>query len=334
MSLAGIRGWVYGVFGVIMLSTLWVTSLTTLSDRANATALLTEAGAHILNPFLVDRSLGLGQDTYAALEAQARARPSQPLTFQLLKARVLGREIIGHSYPDVVRLVYSRVAAVYYDGGPGAAFAIPPELQQVLPNFGLFNPNNLPILPGGPTVSQLPPFLKPFFTFVGLTPATFTAAGHQSLLSLLPWFWIAAVVLGVLTILLNRSEQRLAGLAQSVVHSSWPIVGVLVGLLIASATFEKDLFAPYVGVLGVVSRAFLPVYGAALVVGLVVVGLTRLLPAILRRQQGTGPAAPPQMPPEAAAALGAMGLRMPPMAPPAGEPQPRQVPPPAAGSQG
>ena len=81
MSLAGIRGWIYGLFGVIMLSTLWVTSLSTLSDRASATALLTEAGAHILNPFLVDRGLGLGQDTYAALEAQARAhavRSPQP----------------------------------------------------------------------------------------------------------------------------------------------------------------------------------------------------------------------------------------------------------------
>lgn len=328
MSLAGIRGWVYGLFGVIMLSTLWVTSLTTLSDRANASALLTEAGAHILNPFLADRGLGLGQDTYASLEAQARARPAQPLTFQLLKARVLGREIVGHSYPDVVQLVYSRVGDAYYAGGADAAFAIPPELQQVLPNFGLFNPSNIPVIPGGPTVSQLPNFLKPFFTFVSLTPATFTAAGHQSLLGLLPWFWLAAIVLGVLAILLNRSAQKLAGLARSVVHSSWPIVGVLVGLLIASAVFKATL-APYVGVLGVVSRAFLPVYGAALVVGLVGVGLTSLWPALQRRQQGKGPSAAPM--PGAAAGV---GVKIPPMAPPAGESQPPMEPPPAGGSQG
>jgi hypothetical protein len=118
-----------------------------------------------------------------------------------------------------------------------------------------------------------------------------------------------------------------------VVHSAWPIVGVLVALLIASAVY-KTTFAPYVGVLGVVSRAFLPVYGAAFVVGLVVLGLTSLVPALQRGRQGKGPAAGPQLPPEAAAIASAMGMRMPPVVPPsippAGEQTPPQDPPPAA----
>src|SRR5215472_18084452 len=103
MSLTWLRGFVYTLFGTLVLTTLWVTSLTILSSRPNATEILTQAGTQILNPFLVghDTSFGLSQQTYASLETSARSHPSQPLTFQLLKVRVLGREIIGHTYADV-----------------------------------------------------------------------------------------------------------------------------------------------------------------------------------------------------------------------------------------
>jgi hypothetical protein len=211
------------------------------------------------------------------------------LAIPLLKVRVLGREIVGQTYPQVVHLVYARVADEYYTGGAGAVFEIPPDLQQVLPNFALFNPSNLPVIPGGPTVSQLPPFLQPFLLFIGLTPDTFTQSGHQHLLGLLPWFWLAAAVLGALAIALNPSGKKLAGLAQGVVHSAWPIVAVLVGLWILSRIYPAT-FAPYTGALAVIRGAFLPVYGTALVVGLVGVALTTWLPALRKPQPQQLPA--------------------------------------------
>jgi hypothetical protein len=283
-SLSGLRGWLYGLFGTLVLSTLWVTSLALLSARPSATELLTDAGAQVLNPFFVQHGTGLNQATYASLEASARQHPAQALALPLLTVRVLGSEITGRGYDDVVRLVYGRVAGAYYDGGADAAFAVPPELKSALPNFALFNPTNVPIVPGGPAPSQLPIFLQPFFTFVGLTPDTFTAAGNQRLLALLPWFWVATVTLGAAAVALNRSEQKLAGLAHGVLHSTWPIVALLGGLWIA-ALFYKTTFAPYLGMLTVVSRAFLPVYGIACAVGLVGVVLTQVLPAWQKRRQ-------------------------------------------------
>lgn len=279
----GLRGIIYTMFGFVLLSALWVTSLSFLSARPAATDLLTEAGASVLNPFLVGRELGVTETGYATLQSAAKAHPDQPLNLAVLKVVVPGREIIGRSYQDGVRAIYTHVAAVYYDSGPGAVFNVPAELQQVLPNFALFNPDNIPILPGGPTVTQLPPFLQPLFIFTGLTPATFTVSGHQRLLDLLPWFWVAVVVLGALTFLFNRSEKKIAGLAGSVVHSTWPVVAVLAGLLIAANVFFKQQVGPYSGVLSVVGRAFLPTYGIALALGLAVYFFTAILPRLQGR---------------------------------------------------
>jgi hypothetical protein len=308
--LLSFRTSIYALFGALMLSTLWVTSLSLLSAKQNATELLSDAGAQVLNPFLVGQNLGLSQSVYASMEAAAKQHPSQPVPLpSVFKTQVTGSKIVGKSYPDVVQIVYAQVAGDYYDGGVNAVFQVPAELQQVIPSFGLFNasPNDIPVVPGGPAPSQLPTFLQPFFTFIGLTPATFTAGGHQSLLSLLPWFWIATVVLGGLLLLLNRSEKRLNGLAHSVVHSSWPIVVVLVGLWIASL-FYAATFAPYTGVLGVVSRAFLPVYGAALVVGLLTLLLIRLVPVLRQRAQGQAGQSKAPVPAGIPAGMGNSGM--------------------------
>jgi hypothetical protein len=288
----GLRGTVYTLFGAVLLSALWVTSLTVLSDKPNATALLTQAGTQVLNPFLVEHDLGLSQSGYASLQASAKAAPAQPLKLSVLKVRVLGSEIVGRSYTSTVELVYGRVASTYYTGGPGAVFEVPAELKQTLPDFGLFNPNNAQLIPGGPKVSQLPPFLQPLFVFIGLTPETFTAGGHQNLLGLLPWFWIAAAVLGVLAILLNRSGSMLSGLAQSVVHSTWPIVAILVGVSILVAA-KSETFGTYAGVLGIIRGAFLPVYGAALAVGLLSLLALKVLPGLLQRKPATAPVGVP-----------------------------------------
>jgi hypothetical protein len=303
--MSGLRGIIYTAFGFILLSALWVTSLTFLSARPAATDLLTEAGASVLNPFLVGRDLGVTATGYADLQNTAKAHPDQPLTLSVLKVAVPGREIVGRSYQDGVRAIYAHVAATYYESGPGAVFNTPAELQQVLPNFALFNPDNLPVLPGGPTVAQLPPFLQPLFVFTGLTPTTFTISGHQRLLDLLPWFWVAALVLGALTFVFNRSEKKIAGLAGSVIHSTWPVVAVLVGLLIAANFFFKQQIGPYNGILGVVGRAFLPTYGIALAVGLAVYFFTALLPRLQSR--GAQPAVAP--PPAAYSADPPLGAR-------------------------
>lgn len=283
-SLNGIRGLVYGLFGGLVLTTLWITSLTILSTRSNAENALTDAGTQVLNPFMVAHGLGLSQQTYAQLEASAKAHPGAPIALSVLKVRVLGSEIAGKPYADGVRVVYQHVAEAYYDGGGSAVFDVPPQLQSVLPNFALFNPDNIPIIQGGPTPSQLPPFLKPFFTFVGLTPDTFTAAGHQRVLELLPWFWIVTAVLGVLAVVLNRSERKFEGLLQGIIHGTWPVVGLLL-LLWLGALFFHARFAPYTGLLGDISAAFLPVYGVAFALGLGGLIATRVLEA---RQKTTG----------------------------------------------
>jgi hypothetical protein len=322
--MSGLRGVIYTLFGFILLSALWVTSLTFLSARPAATDLLTEAGASVLNPFLVGRGLGVTETGYASLQSAAKAHPDQPLNLSVLKVAVPGREIVGRAYQDGVRVIYTHVAATYYDSGPNAVFNVPAELQQVLPNFALFNPDNLPILPGGPTVTQLPPFLQPLFVFTGLTPATFTVSGHQRLLNLLPWFWVAALVLGALTFVFNRSEQKIAGLASSVIHSTWPVVAVLVGLLIAANFFFKQQVGPYSGVLSVVGRAFLPTYGIALAIGLAIYFFTAILPRLQSRDAQPAAAGAPGLQPAMQAAL--RGDRMTGMASPDAPTQPETPP--------
>ena len=109
----GLQGLVYTLFGTLVLSTLWVTSLTVLSAPAAATDLLTQAGTQALNPFLVNHQLGLSKTTYASLEASARAHPDRFLSLSVLNVKVKGREIVGHPYGDTVHLVFSRVATTY-----------------------------------------------------------------------------------------------------------------------------------------------------------------------------------------------------------------------------
>lgn len=285
-----LRGLVTTLVGTLVLATLWLTSLTLLTARPTATDLLTEAGTQVLNPFLVGQGLGLSPPGYAALEAEARAHPGVALSLGVLKVRVLGRDVVGKSYPAVVELVYGRVAEAYYDGGAETAFNIPPQLMAALPTFGMFSPGNtragVPSLPGAPNLPQLPAFLQPFFTVVGLTPDTFTAAGHARLASLLPWFWVALAALAVLSVLLHPGERRLAGLLRGVVHGSWPVVLVLVGLWVLSRVYTAT-FAPYTGLLGTISGAFLPIYGGAFAVGLVGLIVTKALAAGGQRDQRT-----------------------------------------------
>lgn len=273
---------IYTLFAALVLSTLWVTSLTLASTPDNATALIADAGADVLNPFLVTHSaslglnLGISEKTYASLQAQKTAQVAMPTPF---KGTFPASDIAGKPYDVGVRNIYSRIAGTYYTGGPSAVIEVnlPPQVQQFVPDFGLFNPNNIPIAPGGPSASQLPGFLQPLFAVVLLSPDTFTAAGHQQVLDLLPWFWLATLATGVIAFLIKRSQdgQKLSGIAHSIIHTTWPIVAILVGLLVA--THFVSAIAPYADILGVVSRSFVPIYGGALIVGLLALFLPKFL---------------------------------------------------------
>lgn len=277
---------IYTLFAALVLSTLWVSSLTLASTPTNATDLIADAGVSVLNPFLVAQSpklglsLGISESTYASLQAQKTANVALPAPF---KGTVPSSDIAGKAYDVGVRNIYTRIAGAYYTGGPSAVIAVnlPPEVQQFVPDFGLFNPNNLPIAPGGPSASQLPTFLQPLFTVILLSPDTFTAAGHQQVLTLLPFFWLATIVTGIIAFLLKRSQDgsKLSGIAHSVIHTTWPIVAILLGLLIIAPHIGAiaNTVAPFEDMLGVISRSFLPVYGGALLVGLVALFLPKVL---------------------------------------------------------
>jgi hypothetical protein len=282
LSLFRGRGSLATVFGLVLLSTLWVTSLTVISSRPNATELLTDTGAQVLNPFLVNQGFGITEQYYTkTLQPAAKAHPTQALSLPLLKVSVLGSAIVNKPYADGVRVIYGQVADTYYTDGLGGVFNIPTQLKDILPYFGLFDPNNLPITPGGTTPTTLPTFLQPFFTVVGLTPDTFTATGNQRLWGLLPWFWLATLVFGALTIIFNRGQLKLSALAHGIIHSTWPVVGMLLALWVAANWIPQTAATlhSYTGVLGVVMRSFLPIYGSALVLGVATLYVPRFVAA-------------------------------------------------------
>ncbi len=325
-----IRGLVHWLFGLALLGTLWVTAITSLSARPNATLALTDLGAQALNPYLVagtNGTFGVSQANYPVLQREAQAQPDQPLILPGLKVQVLGREIAGLSYADGVRVIYGHVADAYYDGGASAVFGLPQQYTQLIDTYGVFA---LPsgALPGGsstsgqgssgsssggqsslPQVPQIPTFLQPIFYSLGLSPSTLTAAGHERIASTLAWWWTASVILGLLAIVFNAGASRvrpvkenspmadralgslgplkgpveaifraLAGGARrissvgwAIFHAGWP--GVLIpGLmwLLALYIFPTQL-KPYTDILGLITRVFVPVYGAGMVIGLVIV---------------------------------------------------------------
>ena len=101
----GISGLAHTLFGIVLLGALWVTSLTLLSARPTAVALLADAGAHTLNPQLVQvtqGAIGITPNSYAKLESAAKAHPSQPLDLSIIKVKVptystLPRAFLGAS---------------------------------------------------------------------------------------------------------------------------------------------------------------------------------------------------------------------------------------------
>ena len=297
----GISGLAHTLFGIVLLGALWVTSLTLLSARPTAVALLADAGAHTLNPQLVQvthGAIGITPDGYAKLESAAKAHPSQPLDLAILKVQVPGSVIVGKGYDDGVVAIYTKVAEGYYDNGPQSVFALPADAQKALGTFGLFSavssPSQLPVAQGQ-TLPTLPPFLQPLFTFVGLTPGTFTAAGHDSIAALLLWFWLAAAVTAGIALLTTPGAKRFTSLARTILHGSWPVLAVF-ALVYAFSLFKPEAFAPYRTVFGLVAGAFVPVYGIAALVGLLGFIGPKLIGLFARRGSRSGASAPAPAP--------------------------------------
>lgn len=320
-------------FGIALLGALWVTSLTLLSARPTAVALLTEAGAQTLNPQLVQVTkgvIGITPESYAKLQTAAKASPTKPLDLSILKVSVPGSVIVGKNYNDGVHAIYGKVAEGYYDHGPESVFSLPGDAQKVLGTFGLFAATTSAVpttLPTGQALPTLPPFLQPFFTFVGLTPGTFTAAGHNSIVSLLFWFWVATAVLAGVALLTTPGEKRFTSLARTILHGSWPVLAVF-ALVYLFSVFKPEAFAPYRTVVGLVAGAFLPVYGIATLVALLAFFGPKLIGLFAGRGAHTDDAAPAHKP-VAASAMHTISDAMPPSSPRPGygqSPAYRQMP--------
>ena len=306
----GVSGLAHTLFGIVLLSALWVTSLTLLSARPTAVALLTEAGAQTLNPQLVQITngvIGITPVSYAKLESAAKASPSKALDLSILKVQIPGSVIVGKSYADGLHAIYGKVAEGYYDNGPQSVFTLPADAQKALGAFGMFSAATGASSPvpttTGANLPTLPPFLQPLFSVIGLSPATFTAAGHANIASLLLWFWLAAAITAALALLTTPGEKRFTSLARTILHGAWPVIAIF-ALVFAFSLFKPDAFAPYRTVFGLVAGAFLPVYGIAALVGLLgffgpkLVGMfagggsregkEKLAPAAMSRGSGAG----------------------------------------------
>ena len=175
------------LLGVALFLALWETALFNVSARPTAVGLLTEAGVGIINPALTHSALGtfgLSESGFAAIQTAAAAHPNGPVTIPGLNVEVRGSEIAGKNFDDMTRVVYGKVAEKFYDGGAGAAFSVPSQLQQAL---GLLS--FIPVLGGASTT--LNATASPLAA-VGLSLNTLTAAGHTQVQTFMLWLWAAA----------------------------------------------------------------------------------------------------------------------------------------------
>lgn len=268
MLLSGnVRGLFSFLLGLALVGGLWEASLANLSSRTTATAIMTEVGVEIINPVLVGHSFGLSQTAYTTVQKAAAAHPSQAIAVPGLKVQVLGSEIRGLDFASGMRVIYSKVAAAYYDGGTGGVFDVPAPIVQTL--------NTLTLLPQAVTsqaeksagVPQPPNVPLPPLTAVGLSAATLTASGHAQVMSLLYWFLgaIALCALGVMVF--SRRWARITNVAGALIGGTVPgLVGL--GMVWFFWTRYPERFQPFAGLLHIlIDRVFLPVYGGAAAIG-------------------------------------------------------------------
>jgi hypothetical protein len=266
VATGNVRGLVTLVLGLALVAGLWETSLLNLSSRTTATAVMTEVGAELINPMLVNNSLGLNNTLYSALQNQARANPAQPLSIPGLKVAVTGRDIVGKSFTDGSRVIYAKVAAGYYDGGWTAVLAAPDSLTHALGTLALLPQAAASQGAKQVGVPQLPNVPLPPLGAVGLSLQTFTAAGHAQVLALDKWLIGIALLCLLLLALGSKRWQRLTAPAWALVSGALPgAVGI--GVIAFFWARNSALFQPFSGLLHALAGAFVPVYGGAMAVG-------------------------------------------------------------------
>lgn len=279
-----LRKLAHTLFGLLLLTALWLTALSLLTTRASATGVITDLGVDALNPWLVSQGFGVSEATYAKLEASAAAHPGAPLPLAFLKPQVTGGEIVGRAYRDGLRVIYGHAAGAYYDGGLGATFSLPPVVTEAAQTFALFS-GRVSAAAQSATKSAtqtttlappLPSWLRPFLVYTGLAPDTFTAGGHARILGALRTFWLGTAVLAGVIFLLSFLSRRppLRSVALAVVNATWPALALFGAFWLLGALYPARV-QPVAGAFGVVAGAFVPVYGAAAVAGLGVYLLSR-----------------------------------------------------------
>jgi hypothetical protein len=250
------------LLGIALFLALWETALFNVSARPTAVGLLTEAGVGIINPALTHSALGtfgLSESGFAALQTAAVTRPNDPVTIPGLNVEVRGSEIVGKSFDDATRVIYGKVAEKFYEGGAGAAFSVPSELQKAL---GLLS--FIPVLGGASTT--LNATASPLAA-VGLSLNTLTAAGHTQVQTFMLWLWAAAAALALVIALLSRGWSRVRHVAHAFIGSSL-LGAALIGLVWYLWRQNPTGFASFSKPLNLVGGAFAPVYVGALVAGL------------------------------------------------------------------
>ncbi|HEV2238992.1 MAG TPA: hypothetical protein VGR57_20200 [Ktedonobacterales bacterium] len=266
VATGNVRGLATLLLGLTLIGGLWETSLYNLSARATATSVMTEVGVELVNPVLVNNSLGLSNTLYIALQAQAKANPTQALSIPGLKVRVTGREIAGKSFSDGSRVIYAKVADGYYDGGWAAVLAVPDSLTRGL--------GALAVLPqavasqGAKQVGapQLPNVPLPPLGAVGLSLQTFTAQGHAQVLTLVKWFLGIAAACLLLLALASTGWRRLTTPAWALISGALP--GAFgIGVIAFFWARNAPTFKPYSGLLHLLAGAFVPVYIGAIGIG-------------------------------------------------------------------
>ena len=300
---ATLRRFVLFLLHIALIVAMWTTALARLSERPNAVALLTGIGTQVVNPALSATGTGVDQAAYAQLQQMAQASPSAPLPLPGLKAQVLGSDILGLSFADGTRVIYSKAAAAYYDGGPNAAFdlpALPTGFTNIFSDYGALanfvKAQNAPV-----TLPQLPTGVLGFVGHLGLSPSTLTAAEHQTLTNIALFAWLAALLLGLLVVLVSRRWGRISSVAWAAFNTALPGV-ILLGLAALIVSRNPAPLAKVSGLLGTIGDAFIPVYvgaAAAGVAGLVLSGVLRLATrqdATARTAYVVQPAAAPPLP--------------------------------------
>lgn len=249
-----------------LLIALWTTALGRVSERPTALRLLTGVGTHVLNPVLTAGGNGVGPAAYDALQQLAKAKPNDPLPLPGIKVPIYGKDIVGQPFDQGTRTIYGKVAAAYYDGGQNAALALPPDISNVLFDYGALTQfskdHGTPV-----TLPQIPTGVLDLLSHVGLSASTFTQTGHDGAVRVATFAWIASLLLGLVVFFLSRRWGRLFSISNALSNAALPGLVVLAGLWFIIGR-DPTRFPAVKGLSDIVFGSFMPVYLGAFLAGL------------------------------------------------------------------